>query len=146
MGPASGSLASTSTDNVTHTGATFTRLDVEALAEGILALEGTPAPAPVTGPVDTVPAGVLTASAANSQTVVINPGNVIQGLDFGNFFPGTVSGTVYLDQNGDGTLDNAEGGLAGWAVKLHANAGSAADQTFTTDSTGAFSFGNLAAG
>src|SRR5262249_7153168 len=46
----------------------------------------------------------------------------------------------------DGKLDNGEGGLSGWTVTLHATSGGAADQTFTTGASGAFSFGGLAAG
>jgi hypothetical protein len=56
---------------------------------------------------------------------------------------GTVSGTVYFDANGDGTLDNGESGQSGWVVTLHATSGGFPDQTYTTGASGSFTFSNL---
>jgi hypothetical protein len=55
----------------------------------------------------------------------------------------TISGTVYDDQNGDGVKDNGEGGSAGWAPFLDANANGTFDpgeHTAVTDSQGRYTF------
>jgi hypothetical protein len=148
MGTASGSLATTLTDNVQHTGMLYHRLDVEALGNAIVALgNGGSVPTPPTPPAS-VPGDLLgkTLRVAGLQTVTVNAGQVVNGIDFGDFKVGTISGAVYLDANGNGHLDNGESGLSGWTVTLHANGGNAPDQRFTTDPSGTFTFGSLAAG
>jgi hypothetical protein len=148
MGSASGSLATTASDNVTHTGMLYHRVDVEALAAAILTLKTNPIPPSLLTPAPQSSGGTAHALAvpAGEQSVGVNAGAVVTGVDFGDFKLGTVSGTVYLDANGDGKLNNGESGQTGWTVTLHASNGSIPDQTFTTGSTGTFSFGNLAAG
>ena len=70
-------------------------------------------------------------------------------LAFGNAaLPGSISGTKFNDANGNGLLDTGEAGVAGVTINLFA--GSSASGTpvaaAATDASGAFSFGNLAAG
>jgi uncharacterized membrane protein len=134
--------------NVRDTGLTYHRVDVEALAEGILALKDHPIPPTLLDPAPQTHGGTFHASGipAGEQQVNLNAGAVVTGVDFGNFLPGRVSGTVYLDSNGNGQLDSGEAGLSGWTVTLHANNGSAPDQTYTTGASGAYSFAGLAAG
>ncbi|HWB33721.1 MAG TPA: SdrD B-like domain-containing protein [Candidatus Paceibacterota bacterium] len=62
--------------------------------------------------------------------------------------PNSISGTFYNDQNGNDTQDGSEPGLSGWTVWLHSGAGYNAPitATATTDSSGHYSFNNLAAG
>ncbi len=148
-------LASTSTpitdngsSNVRDTGLTYHRVDVEALAEGILALKDNPIPPTLLDPAPQTGGGIFHASGipAGEQQTNLNAGAVVTGVDFGNFLPGIASGTVYLDANGNGSLDTGETDLSGWKVTLHANNGSIADQTFTTGASGAYSFAGLAAG
>ncbi len=135
-------------DNVRNTGLTYNRVDVETLADGILNLKTHPIPSALLSPISGVPGGAAHAASIPSgeQSVNLNAGAAVTGVDFGDFLPGTASGTVYLDGNGNGQLDNGEGGLSGWKVTLHANNGSTPDQTYTTGASGAYSFTGLAAG
>ena len=135
-------------DNVANTGSTYLRVDVDALAAAILALKTNPIPPAVLSPGSTPTGGTASATSVPSgeQAVDLGAGGDETGVDFGNYLPGTVAGTVYLDANGDGSLDNGETGLAGWTVTLHRNSGTIPDQTFTTDSSGTYTFSNLAAG
>ncbi|UUX97936.1 Ig-like domain-containing protein [Aquabacterium sp. J223] len=70
-------------------------------------------------------------------------------LPDGSFVPGTVSGKVFDDLDGDGVQDAGEAGIAGATVFLDADTDGVLDagETSTTTSTGgAWSFGGLAAG
>src|SRR5262249_1129534 len=136
MGSASGSLATTPTDNVLHTGMVYHRLDVESLANAILGLASGGGVSAPPAPPASAPGGLMgkTLRVAGWQSVTVGAGQVVTGIDFGEFKLGTVSGSVYLDANGNGQRDGSEGGLTGWTVTLHANDGSAPDRTFTTDS------------
>ena len=63
--------------------------------------------------------------------------------------PGEIQGTVFLDQNQDGTQDNGEPGLAGWTVYLDQNQNGildAGEVSTTTDANGNYTFANLAPG
>ena len=65
------------------------------------------------------------------------------GLNFGNFSPGTFTGMVYNDLNGDGTQEPNEPGLAGWTIDLLNQAGTLVATT-TSNSTGQYTFTDLA--
>jgi hypothetical protein len=65
------------------------------------------------------------------------------GLNFGNFKPGTFSGVVYNDLNGDGTQESNEPGLSGWTVDLLDSSGTLVATT-TSNSTGQYTFTDLA--
>ena len=70
-------------------------------------------------------------------------------LVFGNAaLPGSISGTKFNDVNGNGLLDSGESGVAGVTINLFGGDAATATPiaTATTDASGAFSFGNLAAG
>ncbi len=59
----------------------------------------------------------------------------------------SISGKVFNDTNSNGTMDSATGGLAGFTVKLYKSEDSSVLLgTKVTDSTGSYSFPNLAAG
>ncbi len=62
-------------------------------------------------------------------------------IDFG-YYPGTMGGTLFNDQNGDGVRDAGEGRLAGWSVYLSGHAAAAA----VTDSSGRYGFSGLRPG
>lgn len=57
--------------------------------------------------------------------VSLGPGQVIDGLDFGNQpldnFPSAIHGTKWLDHNGNGRRDDGEPGLAGVTIWIDAN-------------------------
>ena len=50
--------------------------------------------------------------------VTLEPGSVVEGLDFGNFgtSPGSIHGVKWLDENGNGERDPGEPGLAGVTI------------------------------
>lgn len=62
--------------------------------------------------------------------------------------PGTISGTVFNDQNSNDIKDGSELGLTGWKVWLHQgnNYNGTIVQTATTDSNGNYTFSNLGLG
>ncbi len=72
--------------------------------------------------------------------------------DFAYAVPNAVIGTVWGDMNGDGLVDAGDNGIAGVTVTLHdcgadavcGNGDDGADVITTTDSSGAYSFGDLA--
>jgi hypothetical protein len=59
--------------------------------------------------------------------------------------PASLSGTVYLDSNGDHTIDGGDGPLAGIVIRL-VDAGGAVVATTTSAADGTYSFTDLAAG
>jgi subtilase family serine protease len=62
---------------------------------------------------------------------------------------GSISGTVFSDNNGNGTLDSGEPGLSGWGVFIDYNHDGVFDDSDVrvfTNSSGAYSFPSLAAG
>ena len=92
----------------------------------------------------TPPGGVLFAS--------VSAGGSFGGLNFGNFsstIPATISGAVFSDTNGNGTLDAGEGAVVGSTVYLDAdNNGSldAGESSTLSNGTGAYSFPVLPGG
>ena len=97
---------------------------------------------------ETVPAGFVQTAppppGTNSGTI-----NFAQRTSSGHLFgnravAGTVSGVKFNDANGNGVRDTGEAGLAGVTIRLTDAAG--VIRTTTTDSAGAFSFANVAAG
>ncbi len=140
-------------DNVTNTGLSFARVDVLALAEGILALAGG-------APLATIGSHATTGEAphdrparspviAGSRTVQVAAGDVLDGIDFGNFRKITIRGSIYEDHNGNGLQDTEDQGLAGWTLFLDADdsgtldAGEASTQT---DAQGNYAFLDLGPG
>ena len=65
-------------------------------------------------------------------------------LNIGEFQTVTISGEVFGDQNGDGSLDGADEGISGWTVDL-VNSASSVVAT-TTGSDGSFSFAGVGPG
>src|SRR5258708_23133094 len=88
-------------------------------------------------------------SASGFATVTVAEGQAVTGVNFGNFITGSISGTVFLDTNGDGTHENGETALSGITVFLD-TAGTgvlqAGDPQAVTNSAGQFSFTGLTAG
>jgi hypothetical protein len=85
------------------------------------------------------------------NTVRVTAGTVSTGNDFANFanLNGSISGTMWNDQNLDGIRQAGEPGLQGWQVFLDLNGNGAMDPTEpvqVTDVNGAYSFLNLQAG
>jgi hypothetical protein len=81
------------------------------------------------------------AGGAVKLAAVDDNANTISTWDFE---PGSITGQVFQDHNGDGLLNGADAGLPGVTVNLLAPGG--AVLTTTTDANGNYSFSNLAAG
>ncbi len=86
---------------------------------------------------------VPTAPAGGTQTLVISNGVNVTGVNFGDFQPVSVSGEVYTDTNGNGSLDSGETGLAGWVVTL---ASGTTTLTATTSASGTYTFTGVGPG
>src|SRR6185503_2193034 len=89
-------------DNVTNTGLSFPRVNVQALGEAILALGNTGAP--------------------GTHTVNLNPNQTMTGIDFGNHrVLGEISGTKWSDLDADGVRDAGEPGIPNWTIYIDRN-------------------------
>jgi SdrD B-like protein len=87
----------------------------------------------------------LTVPAANSLPVTLASGGTSINNTFGNFrgvLTGTISGTKFNDQNGNGIRDAGEPGLAGVSITRTGsiNDPTGAPLSITTDASGNFSF------
>ncbi len=67
------------------------------------------------------------------------------GNNFAEIVLSSISGTVFLDQNNNGTQNGADTGIAGVTIQL-LNGSNAVVATTTTDSNGQYSFSNLTPG
>lgn len=90
-----------------------------------------------------------TLPSAIATVVLTTPGASSTGNNFAEI-PNTsaVSGRVWLDADNDGTINGAEGGIAGVTIELTGIdlGGSAVSRTTTSDATGAYLFANLPPG
>ncbi|HUS76889.1 MAG TPA: SdrD B-like domain-containing protein, partial [Methanothrix sp.] len=86
---------------------------------------------------------VRTAPAEGSYTIALSDADMA-GKDFGNHGSWAISGSVFLDSNGDGARDADETGQAGWNIQLSSD-GKVINAT-TTVQDGSYAFKNLAPG
>ncbi|NUQ61376.1 MAG: S8 family serine peptidase [Pirellulales bacterium] len=150
-------------DNVANTGDTFRRLDVLALANGILALPASPGDA-ASNPADGAGGGTGTIHAAGFHTITLAGGQVLTGVDFGNRRLETVPPTIFVhgptrgvrgqpltftlstdpvrsatyevDWNGDGTADETVSGSGEISVaRVFSAAGTYTVEVAATDNT-----------
>lgn len=97
---------------------------------------------------EVVPSGVAL-TTATSQTVTVTASGTVSGVNFGEGVPAKITGTVFVDANGNGQLDSGESGVAGRTVFLnndHTGKPDAQNPSTTTDSSGGFTFDNVAPG
>lgn len=92
------------------------------------------------------PKGSISNGTPTISTVI----NVPQGTEVGNQIFGykgtaSLSGTVYNDQNANGTTDNGEPGIAGINLALTDSSGRVL-KTVATDANGSYLFANLSGG
>ena len=80
-----------------------------------------------------------TPTTPTSIAVTVASGLDSTGNNFGEFQISTMSGEVYNDLNGNGSLDSGEPGLTGWTVNL-LNSASKVVATTTTNSQGDYTF------
>lgn len=88
-----------------------------------------------------------TLDGATTNPIVLGPGDVFLGADFGYDLPGgaDIGDTIYLDTNANGALDGGEPGIAGVTVSLLDAAGKVI-ATDTTDSNGKYLFPGVPSG
>ena len=90
----------------------------------------------------------LTVPALNSIPVTLAAGGSSIANEFGNFrgvLTGTITGTKFLDTNGNGVRDTGEPGLAGITITRTAGLNDPADANLSvvTDAEGNFTFANV---
>jgi hypothetical protein len=91
------------------------------------------------------PGWAQTLPAAGSYVVLLESGDDLDGVDFGNrqtVGRGNILGSVFDDRNGNGVKDPDELGLSAWRVQLSGPGGIAT----LTDANGNYTFSNIAAG
>lgn len=95
--------------------------------------------------VETQPNG-FGSSTPNSVASTVAPGG-LNTVNFGET-TGSLSGTVFRDDNFDGALNGSDGGLGGVTVRLTGMDvnGNSVNQTITTASDGTYAFNDLVAG
>ena len=82
-------------------------------------------------------------------SVTLDDSGQVENIDFGNRTesqPGSISGSKWNDQDGDGIWDVSEPGLPAWTIQLDIGRDGKVDRTTTTDSQGNYIFSDLAAG
>ncbi len=79
-----------------------------------------------------------------SRHVVALTGTNAADINFGNVAGRSISGTVFLDQNGNGLREDSESGLSGWTINLKKSDGSVT--TTTTGADGYYMFARLMPG
>ena len=71
---------------------------------------------------EALPAGLLlTSPATSAHDVVLSLEDVVEGVDFGNAQPSGISGSAWIDINGDGQRDVSEPHQSGVTVYIDAN-------------------------
>ncbi len=97
---------------------------------------------------EVLPTG-FTQTTVNPANIGTISGSNVSGINFGNFQLDTISGTKFLDTNGNAVRNPGEQGLQGFTVYLDANGNSVLDagERFTvTDVNGNYSFANVGPG
>ncbi len=84
-------------------------------------------------------------TTADPAPVNLNPGQIVESVNFGNFKFGEIHGTKFEDLNGDRFKDTGEPGLSGWAINLAGPDQSSTTSTIT-DGNGNYQFTGLHAG
>lgn len=90
-----------------------------------------------------IPAGFTRVTGTPPQINIVFAGPDVNNVDFGNFDLYSVSGEVFLDNNGDGVKNGADAGLQDWRIELHTPSVIQDLQHTLTNATGFYSFDNL---
>jgi protocatechuate 3,4-dioxygenase beta subunit len=85
-----------------------------------------------------------TFSTTGTTAVTTSSGSAVTATPIGEYAPGTVTGTVFNDLNGNGTEQAPENGLSGQTVELLS--GTTIVATTTTATNGTYSFAGVAPG
>ena len=92
-----------------------------------------------------LPPGALNTFGGASQTVTVQSSDVLDNVDFGYALPGSIGDLVFVDDNGNSTLNVGESGLDGVEVTL-TGASLGTPLVTTTALGGGYSFTGLAPG
>jgi probable HAF family extracellular repeat protein len=87
--------------------------------------------------------GWIQTTADPADFTVDASGANLTGFLFGDFQLATITGQVFQNQNGNGTLNPGDTGLQGWTVQLLDPATGSVLATQTTDTSGNYTFSNL---
>lgn len=79
-------------------------------------------------------------------SVTVENGGIYGGKDFGNYQNGSISGTKYEDENGNGIDDEDWSTLSNWTIQLYEVGGQSPVDSTITDENGNYSFTDLAPG
>jgi len=83
----------------------------------------------------------------NSITIIVTTsGTIASGENFGSFRFASISGLVFVDNNGNGIQDGADAGAPGWTVQLLNSSSGTVVASQLTDANGAYTFTNLGPG
>src|SRR5205814_188714 len=82
------------------------------------------------------------------SNIVLNAGVAGANNNFGELLPASLAGFVYYDFNNDGIKQASDNAISGVTVTLTGNddLGASVNPSTTTDTSGAYSFGNLRPG
>ncbi|MBW2981342.1 hypothetical protein KY343_00550 [Candidatus Woesearchaeota archaeon] len=97
--------------------------------------------------VSTAPNAGINSGDGNCHLVTFSEGNVVSGIDFGNYFNYTnctISGIKWHDSNANGNIDTGEEPLSNWLIQL--KEGDTIIDTAVTDENGEYSFNVLTQG
>ncbi len=134
-------------DNVTNTGLNFARVDMLALAEGILSMQIVDLPGDGGTPIDNGELHPL--AAPGVHTLTLSAGTQVIDADFGNFALGSLSGTLFHDLNANAVQGAGEMTLGGWSVFLDSDADGQLDvgeHSAVTDIDGNYRFDDVGPG
>ncbi|MGD0541175.1 MAG: SdrD B-like domain-containing protein, partial [Tepidisphaeraceae bacterium] len=136
-------LGSVSETTTTAAGGTYA---FNGLLPGTYSLTET-IPAGYTGEASDVGSLGGTSATGSTSSITIDSGNAGISYNFGQVQPGSISGTVYNDINGD-DVDESEPGIAGATVTLTGTngAGNPVTETTTSAANGTYSFTSLSPG
>jgi subtilase family serine protease len=134
-------------DNVDNTGLDFARVDMLALAEGILAMESGGSEGEGGGTTDDGEVHPLAAPGVHHIALAAGEDHV--DVNFGNFALGSISGNVFEDLNADGGQALTDVGADGWTVFLDADGDAELDvgeHSTISDADGDYRFDDLGPG
>ncbi|MDD3679402.1 MAG: SdrD B-like domain-containing protein, partial [Candidatus Shapirobacteria bacterium] len=81
--------------------------------------------------------------SATCHSIVLEPGEEITDLNFGNLKLGYIQGRKYEDLNQDGSRQTEESWLGGWEISLYDNQWNYLFSTTTAENSGIYRFENL---
>eukprot|EP01037_Dinobryon_pediforme_P018860 gene18860-19184_t len=119
------------------------------LTPGTYSVKVTPASGNSFSPVGTAVSPAVDSivdSSGQTAPVTLGSGDSVGGQNAGEYKPGSLSGHVFFDNNGNGVQDSGDNNLSGISVSLLDSTGALTGKTATTDSSGFYQFTGLTPG